>query len=90
MRKLVVEKEENIDAYVFLGCIDTSRVMYENKLYEFEDYYYDCGEFVMFNEGAIDEDGNAEIIEVGRIPEGYYDIYECDGYYEIEKSFIDL
>ena len=87
MKKLVIEKEEDLGNWF---SDDINRVMCEGKLYEFEDYYHDAGYFVMFNRGIEDEDGESEIIEVGRIDEGYYDIYECDGYYEIEKSFIEL
>lgn len=69
--------------------IDSGVIIYKNKRYEFENYYYDSASYVMINyrEEYELEDGAAqnEIIEVGRINDDAVRVREIEkGIYEIE------
>lgn len=82
-------KEYKITLEELGNYVDGGVIIYNNKKYEFENYYYDSFDYVMINYGNDDEleDGTAqnEIIEVGRISDDAIRIKEIGvNVYEVE------
>lgn len=79
---------EEIDIEELGNWIDEGTIIYNGTTYNFENYYYDGNEYVMFNYGEEYDDGECEIKEVGRINGIAVKLKEIDkNIYEIESIY---